>query len=160
MSLKDICTLAILPDLIDAGICSFKIEGRMKRPVYAAGVSAIYRRYIDLYLEKGRNGYHIEEKDMTALMDLYNRGGFSKGYYFPAKGPDMMASGRPNHAGTVAGTAVADRNRKQKGQQGLLLKAEEDLYRGDVLQDASLAGSSEKYQKKLLTLKEDVRKGG
>ena len=58
LSPKDICTLRLLPELIDAGISSLKIEGRMKSPEYTAGVTAMYRKYIDLYLEKGRKGYH------------------------------------------------------------------------------------------------------
>ena len=53
LSLKDMCTISFLPKLIEAGISSFKIEGRMKKPEYAAGVTAIYRKYIDLYYEKG-----------------------------------------------------------------------------------------------------------
>ena len=47
--MKDMCTLEDIGALIDAGIDSFKIEGRMKSPEYAAGVTAIYRKYIDLY---------------------------------------------------------------------------------------------------------------
>jgi len=47
MSLKDLCTIDILPELIDAGIDSFKIEGRMKKLEYAAGVTSIYRKYLD-----------------------------------------------------------------------------------------------------------------
>jgi len=43
-SLKDMCTIDILPDLIEAGISTFKIEGRMKRPEYTAGVTSIYRK--------------------------------------------------------------------------------------------------------------------
>src|SRR5699024_4919677 len=79
LSLKDICTLSILPDLTEAGVCSFKIEGRMKRAEYAAGVTEIYRRYLDLYEKNGKEGYRVDEKDLHRLMDLYNRGGFSEG---------------------------------------------------------------------------------
>ena len=50
LSMKDMCVLSILPELIDAGIDSFKIEGRMKKPVYAAGVTAIYRKYVDRFM--------------------------------------------------------------------------------------------------------------
>ena len=53
LSLKDLCTLDILPELVEAGIYSMKIEGRMKSPRYTAGVVSIYRKYVDLYLEKG-----------------------------------------------------------------------------------------------------------
>ncbi len=53
LSLKDLCTLDLIPDMIEAGIYSMKIEGRMKSPRYTAGVVEIYRRYTDLYLERG-----------------------------------------------------------------------------------------------------------
>ena len=53
MSLKDMCTLEYIPELVEAGIYSFKIEGRMKKPEYVALVTAMYRKYVDLYLEKG-----------------------------------------------------------------------------------------------------------
>lgn len=63
LSPKDICTLDLIPDLIDAGIDSFKLEGRMKRPEYVAGVTGMYRKYTDLYLERGRAGYRVDETD-------------------------------------------------------------------------------------------------
>lgn len=52
LSPKDICTLDLIPELIEAGVYSFKIEGRMKRPEYVAAVTSIYRKYTDLYLKK------------------------------------------------------------------------------------------------------------
>jgi putative protease len=55
LSPKDINTIALIPELVEAGIDSFKIEGRMKRPEYAAAVASLYRRYTDLYVEHGRN---------------------------------------------------------------------------------------------------------
>ena len=53
MSLKDLCTLDLIPDLAAAGIYSLKIEGRMKSPRYTAGVVSIYRKYVDRFLEYG-----------------------------------------------------------------------------------------------------------
>ncbi len=103
LSPKDICTLELIPDLVEAGIDSFKIEGRMKKPEYAAFVSHVYRKYTDLYLERGRTGYHVDPKDIQALMDLYNRGGFSKGYYRQHNGRNMMSLSRPNHFGSRVG---------------------------------------------------------
>ena len=73
LSPKDICTLDLIPELIEAGVYSFKIEGRMKRPEYVAAVTSIYRKYTDLYLKKGKSGYRVEQADREALMDLYNR---------------------------------------------------------------------------------------
>ncbi|MCD7842251.1 MAG: U32 family peptidase, partial [Lachnospiraceae bacterium] len=81
LSMKDLCTLDLLPELTDAGIASFKIEGRMKSPQYTAGVTSIYRKYLDQYAQKGRDGYRVKEEDLRALLDLFDRGGFSHGYY-------------------------------------------------------------------------------
>ena len=60
------CTISMLPELIEAGIDSFKIEGRMKKPVYAAGVTAVYRKYIDLYYEQKEN-YQVAQADMEPV---------------------------------------------------------------------------------------------
>lgn len=128
MSPKDMCTLDLIPELVESGVYSFKIEGRMKKPAYTAGVVRIYRKYIDLYLQKGRRGFHIEENDRLELMDLYNRGGFSTGYYKTGNGKEMMSLVRPNHIGTKAAKVV------DTGKNILKLKAAEVLHPGDVLE--------------------------
>ncbi len=81
ISPKDLCTIDLLPDLIDAGVLSFKIEGRMKKPEYVAGVTAIYRKYMDLYLQKGRDAYRVDPEDRKRLADLFSRSGFTDGYF-------------------------------------------------------------------------------
>ncbi len=91
LSMKDLCTLDLLPDLLEAGIYSLKIEGRMKGPRYTAGVVKTYRKYVDLYFEKGRQGYRVDPWDRRLLLDLFDRGGFTEGYYKRHNGPDMMA---------------------------------------------------------------------
>jgi len=103
LSPKDMCTIEAVPDILDAGVYSLKIEGRMKSPEYVAGVSYAYRKYVDMYLEKGRDGYMVEEQDIRQLMDLYNRGGFCKGYYYAQNDKSMMTFDRPNHQGIVIG---------------------------------------------------------
>lgn len=128
LSMKDMCTLDILPELIDAGIASMKIEGRMKRPEYTAGVVSVYRKYIDLYLQSGRKDFRVSEEDRRILMDLYNRGGFSQGYYRTRNGREMMAMKRPNHQGTEA---VKIKTVSKGKLQGVAL---EDLHRQDVLE--------------------------
>ena len=70
LSLKDMNTLQFLPQLIEAGIDSFKIEGRMKKPEYVAGVVSIYRKYIDAYLKDAAN-FRIDKKDLELLHNLY-----------------------------------------------------------------------------------------
>lgn len=128
MSLKDLCTIDIIPDLADAGIFSFKIEGRMKKPEYVAAVTAIYRKYADLYMEKGRKGYAVSKQDKDILMDLYNRGGFHSGYYKTRNGREMLSLERPNHAGVKAVKIIR--------QQGKELKAQTlvELNKGDVIE--------------------------
>ncbi len=90
LSMKDLCTIDLLPDLIDAGIFSFKIEGRMKQSDYTAGVTAIYRKYIDRYELKGREGYRVDPQDRQTLLFLFNRSGFTEGYYREKNGPGML----------------------------------------------------------------------
>ena len=91
MSLKDLCVLDILPDILEAGVYSLKIEGRMKSPRYTAGVVSIYRKYVDRYLKSGRKGYHVDPRDKKILLDLFDRGGFTDGYYVQHNGRDMVA---------------------------------------------------------------------
>ncbi len=91
LSMKDLCTLDIIPDLLEAGVSSLKIEGRMKSPRYTAGTVRMYRKYVDLYMEKGRAGYFVDPNDRQELLELFDRGGFTEGYYRQHNGPDMIA---------------------------------------------------------------------
>ncbi len=100
LSLKDMCTVSFLPKLIEAGISSFKIEGRMKKPEYAAGVTAIYRKYIDLYYEKGAAAYAVKEEDLKQLSSLYIRTGIQEGYYFRHNGAEMVTLDSPAYTGS------------------------------------------------------------
>ena len=100
LSLKDMCTLEYLPALIDAGIDSFKIEGRMKRPEYAAGVTAIYRKYIDLYYQKGAAEYRVDPADMDRLRGLYIRSEIQTGYYERHNGREMITLEKSGYQGS------------------------------------------------------------
>ena len=104
ISMRDLCVLEILPELIDAGIDSFKIEGRMKKPEYAAGVTAVYRRYIDRFYEWDRNGrpgrWEIDPADDRLLRALYLRSDLSTGYYERHNGRELLTMGKPGYSGT------------------------------------------------------------
>ncbi|MCH5337165.1 MAG: U32 family peptidase [Acetatifactor sp.] len=108
LSLKDMCTIDCIPDLIEAGIDSFKIEGRMKKPEYAAGVTAIYRKYIDLYYElrqnlgaeKAAEIYQVVPEDRKALKTLYVRSQLQDGYYFRRNGREMITLANPAYSET------------------------------------------------------------
>ncbi len=96
LSLKDMCTLEYLPALIGAGIDSFKIEGRMKRPEYAAGVTAVYRKYIDRCYEDSAR-YQVEKADLDRLKRLYIRSEIQTGYYERHNGKEMITLDKPGY---------------------------------------------------------------
>ena len=124
LSPRENCNLAYVGKLIEAGVDSFKIEGRMKRPEYTALTTAMYRKYTDLYLAMGKQGYeeylktHQAEwqEDLRRLGELYNRNGFTSGYlegkagvpYAGYQGQGQMLSDlRPKHGGICVGEVTA-----------------------------------------------------
>ncbi|MDF2542170.1 MAG: hypothetical protein K0S47_1888 [Herbinix sp.] len=136
LSPKDICTVEMIPEMVEAGINSFKIEGRMKRPEYAAAVSSVYRKYLDLYTEVGKEGFKKfikDEKneyiqDITMLQDIYNRGGFSGGYLKTHNSKNMMSLYRPNHSGVYIGDVS-----EVKGSQ-VVITLREGINAQDILE--------------------------
>ena len=100
LSLKDLCTIQDLPALLNAGIDSFKIEGRMKKPEYAAGVTAIYRKYMDLLFEHPEKEFHVEPADLQKLSSLYIRSEVQNGYYFRQNGSEMLTLKSPAYSGS------------------------------------------------------------
>lgn len=138
LSPKDICTLEILPEILKSGVYSLKIEGRMKRPEYTAGVVRIYRKYLDLLENTGSETYVVDPKDVEELMDLYNRGGFSQGYYKTRGDKAMMSTVRPNHYGTQGARILSVKKNM------ITASALEDLNQGDVLESATLSSSVKK----------------
>lgn len=108
LSLKDMCTLEHMPELIEAGIDSFKIEGRMKKPEYAAGVTAVYCKYIDRYYEmREKHGakeaaerFRVMEADNHILTSLYIRSQVQNGYYFRKNGREMITLDSPAYSGS------------------------------------------------------------
>ena len=79
LSKKDICTLEILPQIIEAGTWALKIEGRMKTPEYVAIVTRIYRKYIDLYYSRPGD-YRVDENDLMKIRQIFSRT-LGTGYY-------------------------------------------------------------------------------
>lgn len=97
LSPKDMNTLELLPQLLDMGIDSLKIEGRMKRPEYTAGVVSIYRKYIDRYEQSEGKNRQIDKKDVQKLEELFRKRGYSKGFYVQHNGRNMMALSAPKN---------------------------------------------------------------
>ncbi len=86
MSPKDLCTIEFVDQLIEAGIDSFKIEGRKRSPEYIAKVVSTYRKAIDNYFE-GKLTPELKKEYFNELQKVYNRG-FSTGFYFDTPGGD------------------------------------------------------------------------
>lgn len=99
LSTKDLCALGALDDLREAGVDSFKIEGRLKRPEYVAAVTAAYRAAIDR---------PAAPRDALPLQQMFNRGGFTQGYLHGVDDSELMFSARPNHLGVKIGGAAQD----------------------------------------------------
>ena len=114
LSLKDMCTIEHIPDLIKAGMDSFKIEGRMKRSEYAAGVTALYRKYIDNYYKHPDKLLRISEKDRYVLEHLYMRSELHDGYLFKHNGKEMVTHDAPSYSG-LEDSILADIRQKYLG---------------------------------------------
>ena len=97
LSTRDLCGLEYLPELINAGVMCFKIEGRMKNPEYVATVTRIYRKYIDLVLSN--SPYKIDEKDIEELKQVFNRGNFSTGHFSNTSNKDLVYIEKQNNMG-------------------------------------------------------------
>lgn len=97
LSPKDLCAVDLIPLLAKSGADSLKIEGRMKQADYAAGVVAIYRKYIDRYQKYGEQEFAVSGQDKKILLDLGNRSGFTEGYYKQKNGKDMITLAKSAH---------------------------------------------------------------
>ncbi len=100
LSLKDMCTIEHIGELMDAGIDSFKIEGRMKKAEYAAGVTAVYRKYIDLKEKNPGKALRFDSRDLEQLAKLYIRSERQDGYYYKQNGKDMITLDSPAYSGS------------------------------------------------------------
>ena len=119
MSLKDMCTIDLIPQLIEAGIDSFKIEGRMKQPEYVYTVVSIYRKYVDRYERYGALDYRVQKEDRERLRAAYQRRGYSQGYYRQHNGREMISLQRPN--GVEETLVVPDTRRQERIYAKVLL---------------------------------------
>lgn len=146
LSPRELSALPYLGELVEAGVDSFKIEGRMKRPEYAAFITAVFRKYRDLYQELGKEGYRLYQKthekewqeDLRKMAELYNRGGFTQGYLEgnagfigkrrPGERGSMLSALRPKHGGVCVGKVLsADR-------QQVVYRAEKELSAQDIVE--------------------------
>lgn len=97
LSMRDLCLIDNIGELIEAGVDSFKIEGRLKSPEYVTGVTKVYRECIDRYYETGK--CIVTDEDKRELDSLYIRGGYSTGYLHAHNSPDMISIKDPSYKG-------------------------------------------------------------
>ena len=126
LSTKDLMLIDKIPQMRDAGVYSFKLEGRMKRPEYVGVVTKAYREALDA--AEARVPYRPSEKTIRDLKQVFNRGGFTEGYVMERSNAALMSWERPSHWGIRIGRVTA-----MKGQLAKVL-LDEKLNDGDGLQ--------------------------
>ncbi len=105
LSTKDLCGISDLARLRDAGVTSLKIEGRLKRAEYVAVTVAAYRQALDaLYAGEPFDERQAREE----LKQMFNRGGFTRGYGPGVAEAELMYPDRPNHIGVKVGDCRRD----------------------------------------------------
>ena len=114
LSPKDLMTAPMLDKLVKAGASSLKIEGRLKKPEYVAVVTHAYRRLLD--------GETPDEKLTDELRQVFNRGGFTRGYFDGIKDGEFLSTQRPGHQGVPVGKA-----------SGRTVYLDRDVDKGDAL---------------------------
>lgn len=135
LSPKDLRAIELLPSLLEAGVASLKIEGRMKSPDYVFAVTSVYRRALDEVLaarastlgDSGHVRYRVADEDAQVLAEAFSRG-FTTAYLEGERGNDIMSYGRPNNRGVFIGRVAQVRD-------GLVeIAAEDAIVAGDVLE--------------------------
>ena len=139
LSPKDLCTANLIPELLQAGVASLKIEGRMKSPEYVQAVVGVYRAVIDrVEAAIARDGIdsvvssdapelRASEAEMNVLSEAFSRG-FTTAYLKGKRGNEIMSYGRPNNRGVFLG-------RVAKVREGLVfIDPETELHAGDLIE--------------------------
>ncbi len=128
LSTKDMCTLPRVGELIEAGVDSFKIEGRMKSPAYTAYTAHVYRTFADMALAGRKPDDRELNWELERLADLYNRGGFSQGYLFEKNKKDIVYLKKNGHFGVEVGRVI------KVNRKNLEIRLERAISYQDVLE--------------------------
>ena len=136
LSPKDMCTIEDVEDIVETGVYSLRIEGRMKRAEYVAGVVDNYKKAVNKVLY---NKKYDEQAGKRQLLQLFNRSGFTNAYLKKNTGKDMMSFNSPKNSGISLG--VVDKS-------------------GDIVIKEDLAvGDGIRYRDKGFTLSKIVHNG-
>ncbi len=138
LSPRDLKTIDHVGELIEAGVTSFKIEGRLKKPEYVATVVKAYREAIDQYVENRR--IKLSKQTHADMDQIFSRG-FTKGFLFGEKGLNWMSADRPNHKGIQIGEVYNIKGRR------ITIKLKSPLEVGDGLRFVGLKDQGLQVQK-------------
>lgn len=138
LSPRDLKTIDHVGELIEAGVTSFKIEGRLKKPEYVATVVKAYREAIDQYVENRR--IKLSKQTHADMDQIFSRG-FTKGFLFGEKGLNWMSADRPNHKGIQIGEVYHIKGRR------ITIKLKSPLEVGDGLRFVGLKDQGLQVQK-------------
>lgn len=122
LSPKDLAAIDLMPELIEAGVTSFKIEGRLKSPEYVANVVSKYRKAIDRYFEG--NWSPTSKEDMRELQQSFSRG-FTHGFLEGTNNKKLVDGTFPKSRGVYMGTV------EQILRDGVVCRIHAPLKRGD-----------------------------
>lgn len=126
LSPKDLSTIDILPALIESGVSSLKLEGRMKSPEYVYAVTSIYRKALDK-AQHAAEEYSVSPEDRQALEEVFSRG-FTTAYTQGKRDNSIMSFKRPNNRGVLVGRV------DQVKDSTVCFKPSMELEVGDVLE--------------------------
>lgn len=147
LSPKDLSLIGSIGELMDAGVSSFKIEGRMRSPEYVALTVSMYRKYIDQYAAKG--SCELSEEDLSDLLQIFNRNGFTEGYINADPGESLMSGDSSKNTGIPSGRVAKDSDGPYA-----IIKPTQEIIMHDVLEIKGDEGSSFK-----VTYLEDLSDG-
>ncbi|KAI7262265.1 hypothetical protein KC345_g9477 [Hortaea werneckii] len=122
LSPKDLAAIDLMPELIEAGVTSFKIEGRLKSPEYVANVVSKYRKAIDKYFDG--NWTPTSKEDMRELQQSFSRG-FTHGFLDGTNNKKLVDGTFPKSRGVFMGTV------EQILRDGVVCRIHAPLKRGD-----------------------------
>lgn len=105
LSPKDLAGIPVLPAMVEAGVDSLKIEGRMKSPEYVAVVAGVYRAALDRAIASP-GAYEVRDGELSALSEAFSRG-FTQAYLTGERGNEMMSYVRPNNRGVLVGRVAS-----------------------------------------------------
>ncbi len=167
LSMKDLCALSLLEELMEAGIYSFKIEGRMKSPQYVYGVTSIYRTHMDRLIRKFRGEKEAGEqsvgkqlqKDRETLLSLYSRGGISEGYYHRHNGRDMVTMERGSYVREETKASDMEKKRLPVSGECRIISGQRSMLRvGSRQTSVEVSGVEVQEAVKRALTEEEIRK--